>query len=82
VGCKDVGVCKGDQQLQTLQRRWSSGWALPNVVRGLVNEVYLPPLLLTHYASDTNKGYMSCITNGPPVAGGATNNSVFKGETR
>jgi hypothetical protein len=83
VGCKDVGLCKGDHQLQTPRCRWSSGWALLNVVRGLVIYVYPPPLLLTHHASGTNKGYRSRIPIGPPNGwGGVTNSSGFKGETR
>jgi hypothetical protein len=53
---KDIGVRKGDHQLQTLRRQWSSSWALSNIVRGLVNKAYLPPLLLAHHASCTNKG--------------------------
>jgi hypothetical protein len=34
---KEIGVRKGDRQLQTSWRQWSSGWALSDVVRGLVN---------------------------------------------
>jgi hypothetical protein len=37
MGREDIGVHKGDLQLRTLWRRWSSGWALSDVVRGLVN---------------------------------------------
>jgi hypothetical protein len=44
-------LCDGDGQ---------AGWAPSDVVRGLVNLVYLPPQLLAHHASDTNKGYRSC----------------------
>jgi hypothetical protein len=79
---KDIGVRKGDHQLQTLRRQWSSGWALSNIVRGLVNKAYLPPLLLAHHASCTNKGYKSCIPNGPLNGWGPANSSGFKGETR
>jgi hypothetical protein len=70
VGRKDVGVHKGDCQLQMPWHRWSSSWALSDVVRGLVNYVYLPPLLLAHHASNTNKGYRSRIHNGPPQGWG------------
>jgi hypothetical protein len=34
---KDVGVRKGNRQLQTLQHQWTSDWALSDAVRGLVN---------------------------------------------
>jgi hypothetical protein len=34
----------------------------------MVNYFYPPPLLLAHHASYTNKGYMSRIPNGPPMA--------------
>jgi hypothetical protein len=37
MGRKDIGMRKGDRQLQTPRRQWSSGWALSDVVRGLVN---------------------------------------------
>jgi hypothetical protein len=61
----DIQVCKGDRQLQTLWRRWSSGWALSYAARGLVNYVYPPPLLLTHGTHCDNKGYISHIPNEP-----------------
>jgi hypothetical protein len=62
---KDIGVHKGDRQLRSPRRLWSSGWALSNTVRGLVNYVYPPPLLLAQHAHCDNKGYRSCIPNGP-----------------
>jgi hypothetical protein len=56
MGHKDIGVHKHDRQLQTSQHWWSSDWAFSDIVRGLENKVYLPPLLLVHRASCTNKG--------------------------
>jgi hypothetical protein len=64
--CKDIGVCRGDCQLRIPWHRWSSGWALLDVVRGLVNKVYLPPLLLTHRVSCNNERYRSHIINEAP----------------
>jgi hypothetical protein len=53
-GGKDIGVNKGDRQLQTQWHRWSSGWALLDVVRGFVNYVYPPPLLFAHHTHCDN----------------------------
>jgi hypothetical protein len=64
--CKDIGVCRGDCQLRIPWHLWSSGWALLDVVRGLVNKVYLPPLLLAHRVSCNNERYRSRIVNGAP----------------
>jgi hypothetical protein len=65
MGHEDIVVHSGYCQLQTPRQWWSSGWAHSNAVRGLVNKVYPPPLLLTRQANYTNKGYRSCIPNGP-----------------
>jgi hypothetical protein len=82
MGREDIVVHKGDRQLQTLQQWWSSGWAHSNAVRGLVNYVYPPPLLLTRQANYTNKGYKSCIPNAPSNGWGPANSLGFKGKTR
>jgi hypothetical protein len=47
---------------------------LPDAVRGLVNQIYMPPILLAHCTSHDNMGYGSCIPNAPPlpIAKGST----------
>jgi hypothetical protein len=47
------------------QPRGKSGWALSDAVRGLVNYVYMPPLLLAHCASYNSMRYRTCIPNAP-----------------
>jgi hypothetical protein len=65
---KDIGLHKGDCQLQIPWHRWSTDWALSDAIRGLVNYVYPPPLLLTHGTSYNNKEYRSRIPYGPSKA--------------
>jgi hypothetical protein len=55
--CRVKG-CEGAQgrpsaliTLQCHDRGGKSGWALSDAVRGLINQVYMPPLLLAHRAS-------------------------------
>jgi hypothetical protein len=38
------------------QPRKKSSWALLDAVRGLVNQVYMPPLLITHCTSFNSIG--------------------------
>jgi hypothetical protein len=42
-----------------------SGWALSDIVRGLVNRAYMPPLVLAHHASYDSTERGSHIPNGP-----------------
>jgi hypothetical protein len=42
-----------------------------DAVRGSVDQVYMPPLLLTHHASYDSTGYGSHIPNGPHDCRGA-----------